>query len=78
MVNAARTLTYIRSRYVRVKAVGASGLNSTYVRLGVGYRRQELRVNLFYTLRDAFRYPISLPSSRMLRGAEGLVETKGL
>jgi len=40
-VNAAGTLTYLRSGYVRVKAAGASGLNLTYVRLGVGYRRPE-------------------------------------
>jgi len=34
---------------------------------GSGTGGLNLRVTLFYTLRNAFRYPISLPSSRWCR-----------
>ena len=34
---------------------------------GLGTGGRNLRINLFYTLRDAFRYPLSLPSSMRRR-----------
>ena len=46
--------------------------------LGVGYKRQVPKVNLFYTLREAFRYLLSLPSLRSLMGCGGSSQSNAL